>query len=99
MQDITAVERIENGTTTPEVKMSTFGGKQIDLAQIDKFTQLAYNNFMEQVKQRSENKKSGKRAALVKKLVSRNRNRYSDAKFNLDLSYVTPRAIAMGLPG
>ena len=35
----------------------------------------------------------------MKKLVSRNRNRYSDSRFNLDLSYITNRVIAMGLPG
>ena len=35
----------------------------------------------------------------MKKLVSKNRNRYQDSRFNLDLSYITNRVIAMGLPG
>jgi len=32
-------------------------------------------------------------------LVSRNRLRYKDGDFNLDLSYITSRVIAMGYPG
>lgn len=32
-------------------------------------------------------------------MVSKNRLRYKDGDFNLDLSYITKRVIAMGYPG
>ena len=38
-------------------------------------------------------------SAIVKSMVSRNRLRYKDSDFNLDLSYITNRVIAMGYPG
>ena len=67
---------------------------------MDRFSQTAYTNFMAQVNLRggAGNDKS-KKGFILKRLVSRNRNRYQDNKFNLDLSYITNRVIAMGLPG
>lgn len=35
----------------------------------------------------------------VREIVSGPKNRYKDEGFNLDLSYITPRIIAMSLPG
>ena len=35
---------------------------------------------------------------FLRKLVSRKRNRFIDDKFNLDLTYITPRIIAMSYP-
>eukprot|EP01080_Neovahlkampfia_damariscottae_P005746 gene5746-9567_t len=35
---------------------------------------------------------------LVKHKVSQDRNRYVDDKYDLDLTYITPKVIAMGLP-
>lgn len=35
---------------------------------------------------------------FLRKLVSRTRNRYIDSDFNLDLTYITPRIIAMSFP-
>ena len=35
---------------------------------------------------------------FVKSMVSKNRIRYKDGDFNLDLSYITKRVIAMGYP-
>ena len=32
-------------------------------------------------------------------MVSKNRRRYKDTEFNLDMSYITERVIAMGFPG
>jgi len=54
---------------------------------------------MNSIDSRKERQEKTKKGSIVHKLVSRNRNRYSDSKFNLDLSYITNRVIAMGLPG
>jgi hypothetical protein len=35
---------------------------------------------------------------FLKYSVSQGRNRYVDEKYDLDLSYITPRVVAMGLP-
>jgi protein-tyrosine phosphatase len=35
---------------------------------------------------------------FIKHKVSQNRKRYIDEKYDLDLSYITPKIIAMGLP-
>ena len=36
---------------------------------------------------------------ILREKVSGNKNRYRDEKYNLDLSYITPRLIAMAFPG
>ena len=54
---------------------------------------------MNSVMQRESMMKGKKKAALLQQVVSGNRMRYTDGEFNLDLSYITPRVIAMGHPG
>lgn len=36
---------------------------------------------------------------FLRQKISGNKNRYKDKEFNLDLSYITPRIIAMAIPG
>ena len=38
-------------------------------------------------------------AGLIRKLVSGSKRRYKDDRYDLDLTYITPRVIAMALPG
>ena len=53
---------------------------------------------MNSVMQRESMLARKKRAGIFKSAVSGNRNRYEDGEFNLDLTYITPKVIAMGLP-
>ena len=72
---------------------------EVDLSEMDRFSQTAYTNLMVQVNKRKGAEDKSKKGFILKRLVSRNRNRYQDNRFNLDLSYITNRVIAMGLPG
>ena len=35
---------------------------------------------------------------VIRKMVSGQRNRFTDEDYNLDLTYITPRIIAMSFP-
>ena len=83
----------------PIIIMTFDDGVQVDLGQIDKFSNAAFVNLMQAIDTRKERQDKSRRGSIVKRLVSRNRNRYTDSRFNLDLSYITNRIIAMGLPG
>ena len=72
--------------------------ESIDLADIDRFSNYDYRHHMNSVMQRESMLAKKKRAGIFKSAVSGNRNRYEDGEFNLDLTYITPRVIAMGLP-
>jgi phosphatidylinositol-3,4,5-trisphosphate 3-phosphatase/dual-specificity protein phosphatase PTEN len=38
-------------------------------------------------------------AGYIRELVSKGKRRYHDEKYNLDLTYITPKLIAMSFPG
>ena len=44
------------------------------------------------------NGNGGTKMACISSIVSENRLRFTDKDFNLDLSYITKRIIAMGFP-
>ena len=54
---------------------------------------------MDKINQRKSRMARFNKYSLVRAIVSKNRMRYKDGDFNLDLSYITNRVIAMGYPG
>ena len=70
----------------------------VDLADVDKFSNYDYRHHMNSIMSRESMQVGKKRAGIFKSAVSGNRNRYEDGEFNLDLTYITPKVIAMGLP-
>jgi hypothetical protein len=69
---------------------------QVDLSKLDKFTAEDYEALKKQIDSRPSKKDN--KSSFLKSIVSRNRVRYQDSEFNLDLAHVTDKIIAMGLP-
>ena len=70
----------------------------LNLSNLDKSSLQAYDELISEINAR-ESRRGSFTISIVKALVSRNRLRYKDGDFNLDLSYITKRVIAMGYPG
>lgn len=64
-------------------------------AKIEKIVDLS-NNTSSIYK--NSNQKTLYKTFCIKKLVSKKKRRYQDSKFDLDMTYVTKRVIAMGFP-
>ena len=73
--------------------------QRFDFSNLVDTSETAYAQMIRDISQREAKTKGSHSSAWVKAIVSRNRLRYTDADFNLDLSYITSRVIAMGYPG
>lgn len=66
-----------------------FTSEPLDLSDLDSLHPLSEPN----------NLQTSRNSNVLQKMVSQNRNRFISGNFDLDLSYITERMIAMGLPG
>ena len=62
-----------------------------------KFASSEYDADFEEIEE-SKDKEDVKKANFVKRLVSKQKRRFQDSHFDLDMSYITERFIAMGFP-
>lgn len=62
-----------------------------------KFETSKYDDEFEEIEEPKEDKKA-KKANIVKRWVSKQKRRFTDSGFDLDMSYITERVIAMGYP-
>ena len=66
-----------------------------------KFNKSKYDNEFEEIDETSDNEKEKEKkykANLIKRLVSKQKRRFQDSDFDLDMSYITEKVIAMGFP-
>ena len=66
-----------------------------------KFNKSKYDNEFEEIDETSDNEKDKEKkykANLIKRLVSKQKRRFQDSDFDLDMSYITEKVIAMGFP-
>lgn len=68
----------------------------INLNELDDFSENRYLRLL--AEKNILLKKKPSKSACIRTMVSENRLRYNDEDFNLDLTYITPRVIAMGFP-
>ena len=63
-----------------------------------KFNYNELDNEFQEVDKLIEDNEKTKKANLLKVLVSKQKRRYQDSEFDLDMSYITEKVIAMGFP-
>ena len=57
-----------------------------------------YDEEFEEIQEPSDGNEKIKKANLIKRLVSKQKRRFQDSDFDLDMSYITEKVIAMGYP-
>ena len=63
-----------------------------------KFNTSEYDAEFEELEESFEDNEKIKKANLIKRLVSKQKRRFQDSNFDLDMSYITEKVIAMGFP-
>ena len=64
----------------------------------EKFTISEYDDEFEEIEDSEANNEKVKKANFFKRLVSKKKRRFQDSDFDLDMSYITEKVIAMGFP-
>ena len=63
-----------------------------------KFNISEYDAEFEELEDSLDSNENIKKANLIKRLVSKQKRRFQDSNFDLDMSYITEKVIAMGFP-
>ena len=63
-----------------------------------KFNSSEYDAEFEELEESEDNNEKIKKANFFKRLVSKQKRRFQDSDFDLDMSYITEKVIAMGFP-
>ena len=63
-----------------------------------KFNTSEYDQEFEEIDESDLNNEKLKKANFFKRLVSKQKRRFQDSDFDLDMSYITEKVIAMGFP-
>ena len=71
----------------------------MDLEDIDDLSGEAYNDYVSKIEKRIQEKGGLQKKTAIKSVISQNRKRYQDKTMNLDLTPISSRVYAMGLPG
>ena len=79
----------DNLRPLPKIKIS-------DDPKYAKFNENKFDSEFEEIK--DEGNENLYKASFVKRLVSKQKRRYQDTEFDLDMSYITEKVIAMGFP-
>ena len=64
----------------------------------EKFNSSEFDNEFEEIDDDDLNNEKVKKANFFKRLVSKQKRRFQDSDFDLDMSYITEKVIAMGFP-